>query len=32
MVYPNNEKISLILENEFDDWVDDRSNMPIGLE
>jgi hypothetical protein len=28
MVYPNDEKINLVLENEFDDWVDDRSNMP----
>lgn len=32
MVYPNDEKINLVLENEFDDWVDDRSNMPEWLE
>lgn len=32
MVYPNEEKVTLKIKWEFDDWVDDRSNMPLNLE
>jgi L-lysine 2,3-aminomutase len=32
MVYPNDEKVDLLINGEYDDWVDDRSNMVVGLD
>lgn len=32
IVYPNKEKLDIIAPWEFDDWVDDRDNMPAWFE
>lgn len=32
IVYPNDEKVDLIINGEYDDWVDDRSNMVASLD